>query len=263
MYGKTAGAALLAGLSPRVLSRLSVFYGAFVLRHAAARDVEPLRRAIPGADTVAPAGSAARDAGALAAGLGVAVPVMYVGAASASVAPPMPTPLETALARFCALVVSVASAGHRRRAGRRPAAPPDLGLLYSDDDSKLGCASGNVAYVNARGEVARARRGGGAAAVAPMLEALAKTALHEAAHVMVDPNENHSRAFWDAHVDMCGDFAVHGACAALRAMLTGRGASTLEGALAVITAVLAQDCESAERAAARERRKRKRGSHVG
>lgn len=290
MYGTTAGATLLAGLSPRVLSRLSAFYGVFVLSRETEREVESLRRAVNEVDLVAPAGVAVRDAGALDNGLGVAVPVMYIGGRASGDPPPLPTPLETALARFCALVVSVACTGHHRRAGRAPKAPPGVGLLYGDDDlaAPRGLAASNVAYVNVRGEVARARLGGGgAAAVAPLLEvrtarplrcmsqdppalgrtpvvspcatqALAKTTIHEAAHVLVDPSENHSRAFWDAHVDMSGDFAVHGACAALCGMLTGRGAVTLEGALATVTAVLAPDCESAARAATREERKRKR-----
>jgi hypothetical protein len=116
-----------------------------------------------------------------------------------------PDAFETTLVRYCALISAIASSAYSAVHGH--AAVPPLGALYTDDNT-LGLANNEGIYVNVRGYLTAFRAQPLDALFPAMLHMLNesfKTTLHEAAHALVDISQNHSRAFWDLHVELLGD----------------------------------------------------------
>ena len=228
----TSGAELLAGVSPRVLARLNVHKltapqnqrAADMLRAAA--DIQ----ALSGRDRLDTATVRSTITTKLP-GCSVGVPVMVndtgKGVFDRS-APPTPDECEVAALRFCGLVTTVCVMQFNAHKGGSKKTAPAVGALYSDDPTLLGMAySDNIIYINVIDVLEKVYTAPAADMVNVLktqLNNLVLTTVHEVSHAMVDLNQNHSRTFWDCHVELLNNLAVKDAVAFLLDMACNQSA---------------------------------------
>ena len=162
---------------------------------------------------------------------------------------------EVALVRYSTLLSTVCVVAFNMMEGD-DRVPPPVGALFDESESFLGMAKANTVYINVRRYVTQMRDEGsiGGQRLPHHLNEMVKTVVHETAHILGDPEENHDVNFWNLMVDLLVDKTVTGCIALLLNMAKVPKNSTMN-ASAALRRMTAKLCGGRVAASARPVRK--------
>lgn len=214
MTGRTAGRPILAGIPAAIMCRLRLKVSAGAVACLRTGDVDiRLNTARDVLDPSTKMGKLANDI----AGAGFSVPVTVSNTGKKNAQGELvfgpdatfcPDAVETALARYCALLATLMASKFSRPV-------PAVGILFTDDNSLHGLATGEGIFLNVTHLVSKLKQNSSNVTayrgMVELLNELSCTVAHEMAHKIADLSQSHSRLFWDTHVDLLKDTFIKNA----------------------------------------------------
>ena len=201
----TAGRPLLDGVSEALKRRLRIASSSSEARGSSAPDIQ-----LTDENDRTSAGAKREHVSDPLKGCDAAMPVMVVDDNTGKLKKgetPVPSSHEVVLSQFNALIATMAT-GVYCNLKNLTRSVPHVGVLYTDKAGLLGVARSDTIYIGVIGVIAALNADVNKAhALQLQLNKLVETVVHETAHVLVDPEQDHSHTFWDAMVGILNNWA--------------------------------------------------------